>query len=212
MAESYDLRLKAPFTMQIVGASGCGKTRLTKDICEHAREIIDPPSERIIFAYSEYQPMYEEMKDVEFVKGLEPSMISRENLRGKRTTLIIDDLVDEIPISFLEALFVKVGHHRNLNIILLVHNLYYKNFRLIALSTHYYCIFRSSRDQSSIATLGRQMFGSKYKYMVEAYEDAVKPNYGYLFIDLKPATNKLLRLRNNILPGKTTTCYNIKDG
>ena len=212
MEETYDLRLKAPFTCQIVGASQSGKTRLTKEICQHASEIIDLPSEQIIFAYSEYQPIFSEMPNVQFVKGLDPELITREKLQGKRTTLIIDDLVDEIPISFLESLFVKLSHHRHLNIFLLVHNLYYKNFRLIALNTHYYCVFKSSRDQSSIATLGRQMFGSKYKYMVQAYEEATKPDYGYLFIDLKPTTKKLLRLRNNILPGRTTTCYYIKDG
>ena len=175
MDETYDLRLKAPFTCQIVGASQSGKTRLTKEICQHASEIIDPPSEQIIFAYSEYQSIFSEMPNVQFVKGLDPEIISREKLQGKRTTLIIDDLVDEVPISFLESLFVKISHHRHLNVILLVHNLYYKNFRLIALNTHYYCVLKSSRDQSSIATLGRQMFGSKYKYMVLLIADNNSP-------------------------------------
>ena len=56
------------------------------------------------------------------------------------------------------------------------------------------------------------MFGRNYKSMEEAYEDAVKKDFGYLFIDLKPGSKKALRLRTNILPYQHTICYIIKDG
>ena len=183
------------------------------------KTMIHPIPERIIYAYGEWQDIFEEMKgeieNIEFVRGITESLVSRENLGGQRTLLVIDDLADEISPALIGAIFVKLSHHRHISTCFMVNNLFYRglpNYRLIAVNTQYYIVFRNSRDQSSITTLARQMFGSHYKYMVQAYEDSVKRDFGYLFIDLKSGSKKELRLRTNILPHQDTICYVIKDG
>ena len=51
------------------------------------------------------------------------------------------------------------------------------------------------------------MFPGHVKYMQEAFEDATKRPYGYLFCDLKPETPSDFRLRSNIFPGETQCAY-----
>lgn len=57
-----------------------------------------------------------------------------------------------------------------------------------------------------ITCLGKQMYPGRVKYFQEAYTDATKGKYGYLFIDLKPDTPENFRLRTNI-PGETQFTY-----
>lgn len=60
--------------------------------------------------YSEWQPMFESeaMKEVEFVRGIDEQLVSRENLGGKRTLLFLDDVADEIDEKLVAALFTKL--------------------------------------------------------------------------------------------------------
>ena len=52
-----------------------------------------------------------------------------------------------------------------------------------------------------------QMVPGHVKYMQEAFEDATKGPYGYLFCDLKPETPTDFRLRTNTFPGETQHAY-----
>ena len=214
MEKEYDLRFQAPFTMQVVGGTSSGKSFWTKRLLENASQMIYPPVDKTIYCYGEWQPMFEEMENVEFVRGLTANLVSRENLAG-HTCLVIDDLSDELDEKLIGSLFSKLSHHRNISIIFLLNNLYYrglKNMRDISLNTHYLVLFKTARDQSSIATIARQMLGKNYKLMLSAYEDAVQQKYGYLLVDSKPATPDIIRLRTKIFPGELTICYTSQNG
>ena len=209
MDREYDLRFQAPFTMQVVGGTSSGKSFFTKRLLENASQMIHPAPDRTIYCYGEWQPMFREMKHVEFVRGLTESLVSRENLSG-HTCLVIDDLSDEVDEKLIGSLFSKMSHHRDISVIFLLNNLYYrglKNMRDISLNTHYLVLFKTARDQSSVTTIARQMLGKDYKLMLSAYEDAVREKYGYLLVDSKPATPDILRLRTKIFPGEATVCY-----
>ena len=211
---SYDLRLQAPFTMQVTGGTSSGKSFWTRRLLENAQVMMHPPPDRIIYAYGEWQEMFTEMKDVEFVRGVTESLVSRENLHG-HTCLVIDDLSDEVDEKLIGALFTKLSHHRQISVIFLLNNLFYrglKTMRDVSLNTHYLVVFRSARDHGSIATIGRQMFGAGYKKLLAAYEDATSEKYGYLMIDSKAATPNEIRLRTKIFPGETTICYVFQHG
>ena len=214
MEQTFDLRFAAPFTMQVVGGTSSGKSFFTRRLLENASTMIHPPPDKIYYCYGEWQPMFQEMKGVEFVHGLTESLVSRENLVG-HTCLVIDDLSDEVDEKLIGSLFTKLSHHRRISVIFLLNNLYYrglKNMRDISLNTHYLVIFKSARDQSSITTIARQMLGKEYKLMLSAYEDAVREKYGYLLVDSKPATPDIIRLRTKIFPGETTICYTSQYG
>ncbi len=68
------------------------------------------------------------------------------------------------------------------------------------LNTHYIVLFKNPRDVGQVATLARQMYPGKSKFVVEAFRDATDKPYGYLLIDLKPETDENYRLRTNIFP------------
>ena len=83
---------------------------MCKNIVEDAQNLITPPPEKYIYVYSEWQPMFESeaMKEVEFVRGIDEQLVSRENLGGKRTLLFLDDVADEIDEKLVAALFTKL--------------------------------------------------------------------------------------------------------
>ena len=198
----------------MVGATGSGKTEFVKQLLEKNQIMVDPPFDKKIVAYGEWQPAYENMKGVEFVRGLSEEVLKRENLRG-HTIIVIDDLADEIDSKLIGNLFTKYSHHRNLSVCFLLNNLFFKGLstmRLVSLNTHYLCLFRSARDQNSIETIGRQMFGKAYKYMLQAYHDATKKKYGYLIVDSKADSDPRIRLRTQVFPPNTPVCYVIPYG
>ena len=175
--------------------------------------MVDPPFQKIIWAYGEWQPAYENMTGVQFVKGLNEDVVKRENLDG-HSCLVIDDLADEIDAKLLGALFTKISHHRNLSIIFLLNNIFYKGvstMRLVSLNTHYLVLFKTPRDQDSINTIARQMFGKDYKIMAEAYRDATKEKYGYLIVDSKADSPEAIRLRTAVFDDRPI-CYVISNG
>ena len=175
--------------------------------------MVDPPFQKTIWAYGEWQPAYENMTGVHFVKGLNEDVVKRENLNG-HSCLVIDDLSDEIDAKLLGALFTKISHHRNLSIIFLLNNIFYKGvstMRLVSLNTHYLVLFKTPRDQDSINTIARQMFGKDYKIMAEAYRDATKEKYGYLIVDSKPDSPEAIRLRTAVFDERPI-CYIISNG
>lgn len=188
-----DTRLKHPFTCLIAGPTGCGKTYLVKELIK--RNTIEPPPERIVWCYGEWQPMYTQMKNVEFVEGFH-----FETDPAQRTLLIIDDLMQETD-ERVTQLFTKGSHHHNISVVYLVQNVFGKNkeLRTISLNTHYMVIFKNPRDGSQITHLAKQMFPRNVKYLQEAFADATSQPHGYLLIDLKQETPDHLRLRTNIL-------------
>ena len=83
--------------------------------------------------------------------------------------------------------------------------------RLVSLNTHYLVLFKTPRDQDSINTIARQMFGKDYKIMAEAYRDATKEKYGYLIVDSKPDSPEAIRLRTAVFDERPI-CYIISNG
>jgi len=122
--------------------------------------------------------------------------------------LVVDDLMNETYDS-IANLFTKGSHHRNISIVFLVQNLFHKNkhIRTISLNAHYMVLFKNPRDASQFASFARQMYPTKSAFAVEAYKDATREPYSYLFVDLRPEQHEDLRLRTNIFPDETGYVY-----
>lgn len=193
-----DVRLKHPFTCTIAGPTGSGKTRFVLRLIKNANRLIVQPPEDILYCYGEFQPLFAELNDVEFHEGL-PSVDRFDGRR--RVLLIIDDLMNEADQNVCN-LFTKLSHHRNVSVVFVSQNLFHKNryVRTMNLNTHYLILFKNPRDANQVATLARQMYPGKSKFLLEAFEDATKEPYGYLLIDLKPETDEKYRIRTNIFP------------
>ena len=187
--------MKHPFTGIVAGPTGCGKSSWIKQLLNNPQKIIPRP-EKIYWCYSEWQPLYETIEDVEFVDGL----LDIDNL--DKTTcklIIIDDLMEEKDES-LTKLFTKGSHHRNTSVLYITQNIFeqHKDSRTISLNAQYMIAFKSPRDPSQINHLARQMYPANSGYMLDAFLKATTKEYGYLFIDLTQTTPDNYRLRTSV--------------
>lgn len=185
----------------VAGPSGCGKSSWTKAVIEH--QLIDPPPERILWYYGEWQPMYEDMPNVEFIEGL-PDV---KTLDPKtRNLVVIDDQMEEASKQ-VTTLFTKGSAHRNTSVMHLVQNAFHHKGRTISLNSKFLVLFKNPRDASIITHLAKQMYPGRIKFLQEAFADATARPWGYLLFDLRQETPDHLRLTTNVLPGETQYVY-----
>ena len=199
-----------PFTCMVAGMPGSGKTVWVRSLLKQANRMINPPPERIVWCYSQWQPAYMEMlvsiPHIEFVKGIPPALEQDSYLDvNKRNLMVFDDqMIDASKDKRIVNLFTRGSHHRNLSVIYIVQNLFHqgKGSRSISLNSHYLVLFKNPRDKLQILTLAKQMYPGKTGLFLNQYEEAVKRPFGYLLIDLKTTTEDQCRLRTNVLPSE----------
>ena len=202
----FKMSLQHPFTCIIAGPTCSGKTYLVRSII--TEKAVYPPPEKIIWLYAEDQPLYKDL-DVEFIQGIPADLESRFD--GKTPTLvIIDDLMTQLHSDErLTRLFTVGSHHRNLSVIFIVQNLFHqgREMRNLSLNSHYIILFKNPRDRYQVSVLARQMYPGNSKFVEEAYNDATRGAYGYLFLDLKPNTQEDFRIQTGILPSDVKHVY-----
>ena len=197
----FSVYLRHPFTMLVSGPTGSGKTFWITKLINNVEKYCSPPPSKITYFYSEYQPIFNQMKKVNFIRGLPENIMSKFD-GNQAEWLIIDDLMFESTNSkVISELFTKGSHHRNLSIILLVQNFFTrgKESRNISLNSQYLVLFKNPRDQSIITNVAKQMIPGRTKKIQSIYEDATRKPYSYLFIDLKPETPDETRFLTNVV-------------
>ncbi|PIK42193.1 hypothetical protein BSL78_20958 [Apostichopus japonicus] len=207
----HSTKLQHPFTCVIAGPTGCGKTQFVKKIL--TQDVIEGTPERIVYCYGEYQPAFMELSaalsNIRFVEGL-PTDLETYLDPTYKTLMILDDIMTSHGNDQrITDLFSKGSHHRNISVIYILQNFFYgaKETRNITLNAHYIVLFKNPRDKTQVSNLAKQMYPGQVKFMQEAFADATKNPYGYLFIDLKPYTPEDFRLRTNIFPHETQYAY-----
>jgi len=201
-----DPRLKHTFTCLVSGPTGSGKSYFAFNLVVHAQSMIDPPPEKILWYYGEWQELYTKMPGVEFVEGL-PDVKTFQP--GCRTLVIIDDLMAETD-GRVTKLFTKASHHRDVSVVYLVQNLFSKNkeHRTISLNAQYLVLFKNPRDASQITHLAKQMYPHDVKFFTEVFGDATSSRpHSYLLVDLKQNTPEHMRLRTHVFPGEVQYVY-----
>lgn len=204
-----------PFTCLIAGPQQSGKTSLVKNILSFNNVLIHPQPERIVFCFSVWQPVFDDLKNqisnIEFSQGL----INIDQFdQSSKTLLILDDLMSECESDkSIMTLFTIDSHHKNISVFLLAHNLFSKGkyTRTISLNCSYLIVFKNPRDKSQIFALARQMFPDKINFLMEAFSDAIdNKGHSYLFIDLKQHTPERNRIQTSILPADLRIIYTPK--
>jgi type IV secretory pathway VirB4 component len=189
----------APFTCIISGPTGSGKSVFVRRLLKHAKTVIIPPPERVVYYYGIYQEAFTKMEGVEFREGL--SSVEEEFGGRRHSLVVIDDLMSEAN-NTVSKLFTMGSHHTNTSVIFITQNFFNeaKEARNISLNAQYLVLYKNVRDQSQIGHLARQMYPRKSRHMVEAYIDATSSPHSYLFVDLKQGTDEKLRLKACIFP------------
>ena len=200
MVDSSALAFSHPLTAGLYGVTGAGKTFFMRQVLTEPGLIIPKP-DKIYWFYSEDQPLYKNLENVEFVEGL-PTREHYDGLNKEmRNVYIIDDLMTEaLKCEFISSLFSRGSHHRNLSLWLLSQNIFCggKMSRNIALNTKYVILFANPRDPNQIKRLGSQIFPDHKDFLPDAYKQAMQQPYGHLIIALDEKTPKQLRVRSQL--------------
>jgi len=102
-----DTSFKHPFTCIVAGPTKSGKTVLVSRLVKQAKELISPPPEKIIWCYTEYQPIYSKLEGVTLHEG-PPPVDQLKATSAVPKLLILDDLMTELKRDkSLVELFVK---------------------------------------------------------------------------------------------------------
>lgn len=206
-----DLRLKSPSTLLISGPSSSGKTTLVREIMKRPHDVYDKKILQVVYCYSCYQPVFEEMKKeisipIQFVEG-----ITSDLKPPPRTLLVIDDLQDSSDL--ISKWFIKDSHHSDCDVIYLVQNLFSQNkgHRTCNLNSHALIAFKNPRDKLQISCLAKQICPSNNKFLMSAYEQSTVLAHGYLFINLQQTTSDVLRIRDSVFPLEANYYVDKKD-
>ena len=202
-----ETRLIAPFSMSVCGSRGSGKTYFVKNLILNPN-VLSEPFERIIWVYKTWQPLFNDLENVEFVNEI-PDSMSEIQVRG--TMIIFDDWMDvAVKNTFVSDLFTN-GRHQNISPVFLSQNLFVQGTfsKNISQNSDYLVLFKNSRDIGQIQRLATQMYGKgNSRLMMEAYNDATRERYGHMIITFRADTDERLRLRANIF-NEYQTVYNI---
>lgn len=196
-----DTRFRHNFTCLVSGPTGAGKSIWVKKFLKYIDQMVDVTFDRILFYYGEWQDGYKNdiEKNIEFREGI-PSPDDYSHDPEKKKLVIIDDLMREATNNIIVDLFTKGSHHKNISVIFITQNIFYKGQRDISLNTNYIVLFKNPRDRAQITHLARQIFPEDPRFLQQAFIDSTKKPHSYLLIDLKQSTPDELRIRTCIFP------------
>ena len=205
------VRLEWPSSCIISGPSWAGKTELLFKLITNIRDLYVLQPEQLVYYYggpwhSAFTPYKNRVK---FISGT-PVISDYED--SKPTLMILDDLLSQCSEKsanqVITDIFTRDSHHLNISVLLVTQNFFAPCLRTISLNAQYIVLFRNIRDTNQIGVLARHIYGAKKSQVfMEAYDDATSKPYGYLFVDLHPKSNNLLRLRDQILPNELCCVY-----
>ena len=210
-----DPRWKHTFSAIVSGSGLSGKSNFVYRLLKLGEQMINGASERIIYCYGEYQPLFDQMKqdipNIVFMEGLPYDIEDLINPQY-RNLFVLDDLMAELADNkvmtqyFLQRDGIKT-------IIFIVHILFYqgKEMRTISLNTNYFVLIRSPQDKSQIVNLAKQMFPLENRFLLDAYVDATSRPYSYLVINTRGDIDPAFCLTTNIFPGETQYAYVRRD-
>ena len=202
----------------IAGPTNCGKTFWVNRLL--TSNMFTQPISSILYCYGVYQNFFDQMKSnpmlhriLRFHEGI-PTREDMENLSrgGGFHVVVLDDLMEHIVKSQeMQHLFTKFCHHLNISAIFISQNIFQSGpqARTISLNCHVIVLFSNKRDESQIRTFARQIYPTRWRRFIEAYENHMNFEYSYLVVDCTPAHPREIKVRSLIFPGETTVTYNI---
>ncbi|CAC5412402.1 unnamed protein product [Mytilus coruscus] len=172
--------------------------------------------DRILYAYSEYQTLFDDMQNIpnlSFQEGLpDKREIDEFTLNTKHALIILDDLVSKIVQSSDQLqLFSITSHHKKASVVLISQSLYPPGkFSIsISLNSANFVLFRNQRDMRQLTTFASQILPGMTKYFNDSYRRATRERFNYLIVDLsnEREDREKFMLRTDIFPNDTCVVY-----
>lgn len=192
-----------PTTIIVSGPTMCGKTNFVSRLIKSS--IIQPVPQQVIWVYKHWQPIYDTLNSVSFVKATEGILGSiRERLNPQtRSILVLDDVMSlAAKGSDLSKLFTEGAHHLNCTVIYIVQNLFEKGNRTASINTHYFVLFKNARDCSQIRSFASQLAPTQVREVINLFEKTTAAPFSYLLVNCHPLTPEKYRFATGILPGE----------
>jgi len=204
------LKFQHPFTCIVAAPTKAGKTTFVAKLVTHAKEMINPPPQRIIWCYSEWQEAYSKLPQVEFHQGL-PDTSELQKDKDEAKLVILDDLMSEIVKSpKLTELFTRGCHHWSCSVIHITQDIFFDKRRTNRINSQYMVVMKNPADKLTPVNLAKQMFPGQVEGFMQAFAHATGQPHGYLLIDLDQNTPDDFRLRTNIFPDEFTGVYKLR--
>jgi hypothetical protein len=202
--------------ISILGSSQSGKSTLLRQVLKNADSLFCTPPQRVIYVYSIWQTLYDqmtqEMQNIIFLSSIpseEEILNYTENVA--HTVICFDDMLHQVMSSqVVSDMTTKLCHHCKMTCIFTSQdNASSGKFKSsINKNTLYTILMNSPREMYTIRSIGAQM--GEYSHLLAAYKDAISNrDYGYLLIDCHPRTKNQFRYRTNILPYELCIIYNV---
>jgi hypothetical protein len=192
-------KLKVPFRIVVVGASGSGKTNVAVEIMRRMDETFNDIT---IITKNADEPIYNYLKtkmtpeELTILEGIE-SIPDLEDFDPEDQHLVIfDDLVLEKNQKKIEEYFIR-GRKRNISMMYLTQS-YYKTPRPIRLNSNYLILKKlaSKRDLNTI--LSEVNIGLKKEELLKIYKDCVEGDFtNFMLIDIDAPNEE--KFRKNFL-------------
>jgi hypothetical protein len=173
-------------TLTICGPSGSGKSSFLLALLKEHKRVFQEPIKRILFAYSEMQVLYDEMKEIfpniEFCKGV-PSLSRIEEFCASGdgfSLLIFDDLQLGMESQEITALWLSIAHHRSCYVICLQQSVFREgpNSRLQSINSSHWVFMRSNRDRLMFKHFFSQLNTGKSNVLLTIYDDVMNDTFG----------------------------------
>lgn len=196
---NYDIhKIKVPFRMLIVGASGTGKTMTLLNLIHNFNNTF---SNIFILTKNADEPLYNYLGDklgnqgLEIREGIENAPVLDELNKEEQTLIVMDDLVVERNQKVLENYFIRA---RKLNCSLIyISQSYYDVPKIIRKNLNYLII----KQLSSMADLARIIreysLGLEKEEVVAMYENATENKTDFLLVDMDADVNDRFRKNFN---------------
>jgi hypothetical protein len=198
-------KIKIPFRMLVVGASGAGKTNVASEIMRRMNEtfnditIITKNSDEPIYNYLRTKMTPDELKILEGIESV-PDLESFDP--EEQHLVIFDDLVLEKNQNKIVEYFVR-GRKRGISMMYLTQS-YYKTPRPIRLNINYLILKKlaSKRDLNTI--LSEVNIGLKKEDLLNIYKYCIDGDFtNFMMIDIDaPAEEKFRKNFLEIISGE----------
>lgn len=197
-----ELKLRHPCGVIISGPQQTGKSTFTLRLVEEADIVFHPPPKAQLYCYGEYDDrIHDYRKAGAIVMAGLPDEATIDTLE-KPAVLYLDDLMLHAKDLYLQDLFTKKIHHKNLSVVFLVQNAFDKNIRVARLNSQYLVFMRAPNMALQLRNIGSQLFPGMLHYFLDAARKALSKAYTYLLVDNHPRTDDRLRLRTGLFKGE----------
>lgn len=172
----------------VIGATSSGKTTTVFEIIK--RKLVEPWPKHIVYMFGAEQAIFKSWNSdkqnphIEFVCGLQLDVLKK--FHGPKL-LIIDDLCLS-QNKDLTNHFIRGSHHMQTTTIYISHSIFLNddNYRMMSNNCQYMLIMRNKRNLAQLTRLARQILGSDYIRILEAYDYNKNNQFGFVLLSFHP--------------------------